>query len=107
MKFAMIELPAGVYFYSERYPDLEGLRTVTLAWNDTMDVSHLPVVVQAKEAGAKKIYDQFYDMLQKHPQTRGDEKPKDKKLPPPKVQVPLLTPAFVKGKARAAEGRRN
>jgi len=61
VRFAEIELPAGVSFYSERYPELKERRTVVLAWNDQMDVSHLPVVIQSQAAGAKQIKIRFQD----------------------------------------------
>ena len=59
VKFAEVELPKGVQFYSERYPELKDLRSVTLAWNESMDLSRLPVVIQATEAGSKKIRIRF------------------------------------------------
>ncbi len=59
VKFAEVDLPDGVHFYSEKYPELKDLRSVTLAWNENMDMSRLPVVIQASEAGAKKIRIRF------------------------------------------------
>jgi hypothetical protein len=59
VKFAEVELPAGVNFYSEKYPELKDLRSVTLAWNENMNVSRLPVVIQATETGSKKIRIRF------------------------------------------------
>jgi hypothetical protein len=59
VKFAEVELPPGVTFYSERYPELKDLRSVTLAWNEKMDVSRLPVVIQSSETGSKKIRIRF------------------------------------------------
>jgi hypothetical protein len=48
----------------------------------------------AHVADRKKVYDKFLELLRNHPQTRGEGKKE-----PPKVQVPLLTPPFVKGRS--------
>jgi hypothetical protein len=61
VRFAEVELPAGVYFYSERYPELKEKRSVVLAWNDQMDVSNLPVVIQGQATGSKQIKIRFQD----------------------------------------------
>jgi hypothetical protein len=59
VRFAEVELPAGVSFYSERYPDLKDKRTLTVALSPDMDISHLPVVIQSGSEGSKKIKIRF------------------------------------------------
>jgi hypothetical protein len=59
VRFAEIELPAGVSFYSERYPELKDKRTVVLALSDAMKISNLPIVIQSEEAGKKQIKIRF------------------------------------------------
>jgi hypothetical protein len=59
VRFAEVDLPAGVHFYSEKYPELKEQRSVTLAWNNDMNLTRLPVVIQASESGSKKIRIRF------------------------------------------------
>lgn len=58
---AQIELPHGVYFYSEEFPDLEKQRRISFEWSVGEEAEHLPFVVTAKETGVKTIKVKFFD----------------------------------------------
>jgi hypothetical protein len=54
--YAEIELPEGVHFYSGKYPEMNGKRSLTLAWDSSFDQGKLPFVVKSDEAGSRKIH---------------------------------------------------
>jgi hypothetical protein len=61
ISYAEIELPDGVIFYSERYPELAGEREIRLAWFDRYEEDSLPIVVRASKPGLKRVKLRFLD----------------------------------------------
>lgn len=59
--YAEIELPAGVSFFSKRFPELSGQRVLVMNWQIAVQNSHLPFVVQGGQAGKRVIVVTFYD----------------------------------------------
>lgn len=59
--YAEIELPDGVTFYSEKYPELKKARAIRLAWLDGYEADTLPIVVQASMPGLKPVKFRFLD----------------------------------------------
>lgn len=59
--YAEIELPEGVAFYSDRYPEMNSQRILTLGWSPSPAKSHLPFIIQSSTPGTKTIRVKFFD----------------------------------------------
>jgi hypothetical protein len=57
---ARIELPEGVYFDIEQYPELKDQKTLTLHWTKR-DSEVFPFVLSATEAGVKTVKVKFFN----------------------------------------------
>ncbi len=53
--YAEIVLPEGVNFYSAQFPELKDQRSLSLAWNESVQNAKLPFVIQSNLAGIQKI----------------------------------------------------
>jgi hypothetical protein len=62
---AEIELPDGVYFYSEAYPELKEKRNLDLAWNGNLNKPVLPFVINGEHKGIKEVKVKFFDRERK------------------------------------------
>jgi hypothetical protein len=58
---AEVELADDVIFYSKRYPELGEEREVRLTWVDRYEKDALPIVVQARRPGLKRVKLRFLD----------------------------------------------
>jgi hypothetical protein len=58
---ARIELPAGVHFDIEQYPELKDQKTLTLHWTKQDASSVFPFVLSATEAGVKTVKVKFFN----------------------------------------------
>jgi len=61
IRFAQIELPEGVTFYSEKYRDLENTRELKVAFAWNQNYANLPFVIRSSLRGSKKIRVRFLD----------------------------------------------
>jgi hypothetical protein len=58
---ATIELPSGVRFYSEQYPEIGQMNHLEVAVDDSNNRTHLPFVIQGDGRGVKQITLRFFD----------------------------------------------
>ena len=57
IEYARIELPNGVSFYSNRYPELSEKRSLELAWQGSED---FPFVIKSSLVGTQKVKVKFF-----------------------------------------------
>ena len=67
---ARIELPAGVQFYSEMYPELENQTSLVLNLQDTPSATYIPFIVKASEMGTKALQVKFFNQNRESVATR-------------------------------------
>jgi len=58
---ARIQLPEGVFFDLEDYPELKNTRTLTLRWSHLRNEEIFPFVLSARETGLKTVRVDFLD----------------------------------------------
>jgi len=58
---AEIELPHGVFFYSQKYPEIQDQRSLALAWNAEINNTQLPFIIRSSETGSKIVTVRFFD----------------------------------------------
>jgi len=61
IKLVKIELPQGVEFYVEKYPQIREQHSLSLRWTKEMNRSVLPIVLRGAEQGKKIIRVRFLD----------------------------------------------
>jgi hypothetical protein len=62
--FASIELPEGVYFYSEKFPEVRNERKLEFAFQ-SIKSTQLPFVIHSDSKGEKEITLTFFDKEKK------------------------------------------
>lgn len=58
---AQIELPEGVYFDIDEYPELRNQRLLTVYWKNQGENHLFPMVLKATEEGTKAVLIRFFD----------------------------------------------
>jgi hypothetical protein len=63
--YASIELPAGVYFHSDKYPDIKTQNRLEVAVAELGDLEKLPFVIRSDDGGTKQITISLFDKNKK------------------------------------------